>query len=90
MAPAQRVLPVFVEVNIGGEDQKSGALPGARQLLVAHLLDQCPHLQFCGLMTVPPYDPDPGARARTSRLCDDWPWISRAASGCPLSGSRWG
>ena len=59
MAPAQRVLPVFVEVNIGGEDQKSGALPGATSVLVEHLLGRCPHLQFCGLMTVPPYDPDP-------------------------------
>jgi pyridoxal phosphate enzyme (YggS family) len=58
-APSQRVLPVFIEVNIGSEDQKSGTLPVAAPALIERLLGQCPHLSLCGVMTVPPYDPDP-------------------------------
>ena len=56
---AGRVLPVFIEVNIGVEDQKSGVLPVASPALVERILGQCPHLRLCGVMTVPPYDPDP-------------------------------
>ena len=59
LAPLARVLPVFIEVNIGGEAQKSGAAPASSAALVEHLLARCPHLRLEGLMTVPPYDPDP-------------------------------
>jgi pyridoxal phosphate enzyme (YggS family) len=54
-----RLLPVFIEVNIAQEPQKNGVLPGSTFALVAHLLASCPHLRLQGLMTVPPYDPDP-------------------------------
>ena len=54
-----RVLPVFIEVNIGGEAQKSGIAPTASAPLVEHVLTRCPHLRLSGLMTVPPYHPDP-------------------------------
>lgn len=64
LAPSARVLPVFVEVNVGGEAQKSGVDSAAAPALVAHVLESCPHLELRGLMTVPPYDPDPG-RSRT-------------------------
>jgi hypothetical protein len=59
LAPLARVLPVFIEVNIGGEAQKSGAAPASSAALLEHLLARCPHLRLEGLMTVPPYDPDP-------------------------------
>lgn len=59
LAPADRFLPVFVEINVGGEAQKSGIAPAASPLLIEHLLTRCPHLRLAGLMTVPPYDPDP-------------------------------
>lgn len=59
LAPADRILPVFVEVNVGGEAQKSGIAPAACPSLIEHLLTHCCHLRFVGLMTVPPYDPDP-------------------------------
>jgi pyridoxal phosphate enzyme (YggS family) len=53
-----RVLPVLIEVNVGGEESKSGAAPAeAERLLDAALA--CPHLEVRGLMTVPPYDDDP-------------------------------
>jgi pyridoxal phosphate enzyme (YggS family) len=54
-----RVLPVFIEVNVGGEATKSGVPPAGAQPLAEHLLARCPHLRLAGLMTVPPYDPDP-------------------------------
>ena len=54
-----RVLPVFIEVNVGGEATKSGVPPTGAQLLADHIVGRCPHLRLQGLMTVPPYDPDP-------------------------------
>ena len=57
--PQGRVLPVFIEVNIGGEPQKSGVLSEASPALVERLLGRCPHLRLRGVMAVPPYDPDP-------------------------------
>jgi hypothetical protein len=59
LAPVDRILPVYVEVNVGGEAQKSGVMPSDAPSLVDHLLARCPHLRLAGLMTVPPYDPDP-------------------------------
>jgi pyridoxal phosphate enzyme (YggS family) len=53
-----RILPVLIEVNVGGEESKSGASPAeAPRLLEAAVA--CPHLDVRGLMTVPPYDADP-------------------------------
>jgi len=53
-----RVVPVLLEINVGGEASKSGASPeDASRLLDAALA--CPHLAVRGLMTVPPYDADP-------------------------------
>lgn len=53
-------LPVFIEVNIGAEPQKSGVLAGDVLPLARHLLERCPHLRLTGLMAIPPFDPDPG------------------------------
>jgi pyridoxal phosphate enzyme (YggS family) len=62
LAGEGRRLPVLLEVNVGGEASKSGVRPeGAVGLLEAALAS--PHLEVRGLMTVPPYDPDP-ERAR--------------------------
>lgn len=65
LSASDRVLPIFLEVNIGGETQKSGINPEAAPALVERLLDHCPHLCLRGVMTVPPYDPDP-QRSRPS------------------------
>ena len=54
-----RVLPVFIEVNVGGEAQKSGVTAGEAPVLAGHILARCPHLRLAGVMTVPPYDADP-------------------------------
>ena len=53
-------LPVLIEINIGGEAAKSGVSPDSADL--DELFAAAPnlsHLDFCGLMTVPPYDDDP-------------------------------
>jgi PLP dependent protein len=63
LAGSNRVVPVLIEVNIGGEAQKSGVAPADALALGAHVLARCPHLRLAGLMTVPPYDPNP-ERAR--------------------------
>lgn len=55
-------LDVLVEVNVGGEEQKSGCAPedlGA----ILDAIATSPGLRLIGLMTVPPYTEDPaGAR----------------------------
>ena len=55
---AQAKLAVLVEVNVGGEAQKSGCNPGALvDVLVA--LDAAQHLTVSGLMCVPPHTAEP-------------------------------
>ena len=53
-------LAVLIEVNVGGEAAKSGASPDSREL--EDLLQAAPelqHLEYRGLMTVPPFTDDP-------------------------------
>jgi len=59
LATTSRVVPVFLEINVGGEEQKSGVTPAQAPLLVDHIVAACPHLALTGVMTVPPYHPDP-------------------------------
>lgn len=59
-AEANRVLDVLLEVNVAGETSKFGWTPdGVRQDAEAILA--LPHLRVAGLMTIPPYEPDPEA-----------------------------
>ena len=63
-------LTVLIEVNVGGEEAKSGVAPDSRELqellLVAPRLEG---LDFRGLMTVPPFTDDPeGARPYFRKL----------------------
>lgn len=67
------VMPVLLEVNIGGEASKSGADPeGLPALLKA--ASALPHITVRGLMTIPPPEPDPAAQdavfARMKALFD--------------------
>jgi PLP dependent protein len=59
-----RKLDILVEINVGGEEQKSGLAPDASEL--EQLLQAAPvleNLHIRGLMTVPPYAENPeGAR----------------------------
>jgi PLP dependent protein len=68
LATEGRKVPVLLEINVGGETSKSGAPPDAAEALARAAL-ACPHLEVRGLMTVPPFDPDPrGARPYFRRL----------------------
>lgn len=58
-AAAGRAVPVFLEVNVGGEVQKTGVAVAEIPRLAEAVLATCPHLTLRGLMTVPPYHPDP-------------------------------
>jgi PLP dependent protein len=67
-----RKLKVLIEINVGGEAAKSGVAPDSRELdeilLAARELE---HLEFRGLMTVPPFTDDPQqARPYFRRLRD--------------------
>jgi PLP dependent protein len=61
---AGKMLPVLIEMNVGGEQAKSGVAPDAEE--VQQILTGAPrwkNLAIRGLMTVPPYTEDPeGAR----------------------------
>ena len=53
-------LKVLIEINVGGEAAKSGVAPESREL--EELLSAAPeleHLEFRGLMTIPPFTDDP-------------------------------
>ncbi|NQU38908.1 MAG: YggS family pyridoxal phosphate-dependent enzyme [Lentisphaerae bacterium] len=76
-------LPVLLEVNVSGEGSKFGFAPEE----VPGILEHCTglmNLDISGLMTIPPFTPDPEeARPhfiRLRELRDGW----RAASGFPL------
>lgn len=55
---ADKHLPVLIEVNVGGEASKAGYAP---ETLLVELRDivALPNLRVRGLMTVPPWKPDP-------------------------------
>lgn len=63
-------LPVLIEINIGGEEAKSGVSPESSEL--EELLVAAPRLQALeirGLMTIPPFTENPeGARPYFRRL----------------------
>ena len=52
-AKADLVQPVLLEVNIGGEEAKSGFLPDEVRS-AAQMAKELPHVEVQGLMTIPP------------------------------------
>jgi pyridoxal phosphate enzyme (YggS family) len=53
-----RTIECLVQVNVGGEDQKSGADPDEVEPVLLGVA-ACEHLTLAGLMTIPPWDLDP-------------------------------
>lgn len=53
-----RRIPCLIEVNTGGETAKSGVAPDIACDLARAVLGM-QNLSLCGLMTIPPFDPDP-------------------------------
>jgi PLP dependent protein len=58
LAETGETLPVLLEINLGGEASKAGISPSEVDRLCEAALG-CPHLEVRGVMSVPPYDPDP-------------------------------
>jgi pyridoxal phosphate enzyme (YggS family) len=66
---AGKRLPVLIEINVGGEATKSGLTPDSPELEA--LLGAAPrfeHLEFRGLMTIPPFTEDPESARPYFRL----------------------
>lgn len=57
-AEKERSMPIFIEVNLGGEASKAGVSP-AELLPLCGAVARLPHLELRGLMTVPPFLDDP-------------------------------
>jgi pyridoxal phosphate enzyme (YggS family) len=55
-----KVQAILIQVNLAGEDTKSGAAPEALPELFKAVAD-LPHLEVAGLMTMPPWFADPEA-----------------------------
>lgn len=55
-----RRLPVLLEINVGDEPQKAGAVPSEARELLDHALG-CDRLEVRGLMAIPPWGDDPEA-----------------------------
>jgi pyridoxal phosphate enzyme (YggS family) len=83
-----RTIEVYIEVNVSGEDSKSGLAPAALPRFMDDLASM-PALKPLGLMTMPPYDPDPEAsrpffaalRELRDRLAPGLPGLSMGMSG---------
>ena len=57
---AGKTLPILIEINVGGEDAKSGVAPSSEELDQILLgAPQWGSLSIRGLMTIPPYSEDP-------------------------------
>lgn len=53
-AEGREVLPVLIQIDLGGEETKTGIDPGKLPELLSALTG-CPRLSLIGLMTLPPY-----------------------------------
>ncbi len=54
---AHKVMDVLVEVNIGGEESKSGVSPDEAEVLIREMAG-LPHIRIRGLMCIPPFSDD--------------------------------
>lgn len=53
-------LPVLIEINVGGEAEKSGITAGSREVEeILQAASRLEHLRIRGLMTIPPFAEDP-------------------------------
>jgi pyridoxal phosphate enzyme (YggS family) len=81
--PARR-LPVLLEINIGSEPQKAGALPDEAGELLERVVG-CDRLDVLGLMAIPPWTDDPEASRPHFRALRELRDRLEQQSGSPLS-----
>ena len=71
-AEMAKVLPVLIEINVGGEESKSGVpLDSPQRDELLRGMEALDHLQVRGLMAVPPLAQNPGATRPYFRLLRD-------------------
>jgi len=58
LASSNKTLTAYLQVNIGKEEQKSGVMPEDCEQILQEL-SKLQHLKIVGLMTMPPYFPNP-------------------------------
>lgn len=58
LTPLDKVMPVYIQVNIGREPQKAGVMPEDAAAL-AREVAACEHLRLSGLMAIPPHSLEP-------------------------------
>ena len=57
---AEKKLSALIEINVGGEAAKTGLIPSAPDLeQLLRSAQELRHLEFRGLMTIPPFSDDP-------------------------------
>jgi len=78
-----RVQDVLLQVNQGGEDTKSGVAPAAAPELLQEFA-RLPHLRVLGLMSMPPWFPDPEDARPFFRALRELRDRLRDLSGLPL------
>lgn len=73
LAVLNRTLPVLLEVNTGGEDQKAGIRRWEELSALAILVHgSCPHLKVEGLMTMAPFTQDERVLRSCFRTLRNW------------------
>ncbi|MDX1973590.1 MAG: YggS family pyridoxal phosphate-dependent enzyme [Candidatus Sumerlaeia bacterium] len=82
-ADAGKRVNVLIQVNIAGEEQKSGCTPNEAPDLVDYVSRQ-PHLQLQGLMTMAPYATDPELARPVFRALRNLRDQLESSSGLPL------
>jgi pyridoxal phosphate enzyme (YggS family) len=79
-----KVQDVLIQVNQGGEATKSGVAPEAAPALLQEVA-RLPHLRVLGLMTMPPWLPDPEAVRPYFRALRELRDHLRGLTGLPLT-----
>jgi hypothetical protein len=82
-------LPVFIELNVGNEEQKSGVTVGALEALAREVAPLA-HVQVVGLMAIPPAADDPEASRVHFRALRGKLEVLEKALGKPVSGLSMG
>ena len=79
-----KVQDVLIQVNQGGEDTKSGVTPEAAPDLLQEVA-RLPHLRLLGLMSMPPWFPDPEETRPYFRALRELRDRLRGLTGLPLA-----
>ncbi len=79
-----KIQDVLIQVNQGGEDTKSGVAPAAAAALVQEVA-RLPHLRPLGLMSMPPWFPDPEEARPYFRALRELRDRLRGLTGLPLA-----